>query len=164
MDGGVTAALAVMLLGSTASAAAAPSMTEGAAATPPRRTRLTCARYRLDVEKSAPHAAFDTRLKVGSWGAVPPPWRHLPPHAHLCGADSHGQVVIASSLYGEELEAFYAPLFGKLQFEPLTCTFDRGQTQCRSKHGRDIGLLVTDQTQAIFVLAYVKRERPPPPS
>jgi hypothetical protein len=158
---GIHAALAAMLLGSAANATPIPATTEGADQPPPARMRVTCGRYRSDVEKTAPHAAFDTRLKIGSWGAVPATLRRLPPKARLCGADSHGQVVIASAFYGKQLESFYAPLFEKLAFEPLTCTVDRGQTQCRGKRGRDFGLLVTDAAQQIFVLAYVKRERPP---
>jgi hypothetical protein len=161
------AAFAAMLTASVAGAApkVAPTslVAQSAAQAAPRRAHTTCARYRSDAETAAPHAAFDTRLKARSWGAVPASLRRLPPDARLCGADSHGQAVIASPLYGKELESFYAPLFAKLAFEPLACTVDRGQTQCKTRHGRDIGILVTDASQQIFVLAYVKRERPRTP-
>ncbi len=131
-------------------------------AAPPARAKVTCAEYRRRVAATAPHAAFDTRLKPGAWGAIPPALRRLPPGAHLCGADSHGQAVVTSPLYGKKLEEHYARLFAKLDFQPLECRVANGQTICSGKHGRDVGVLVTDATSQVFVISLMKRPRPTP--
>jgi hypothetical protein len=123
----------------------------------PKRAKITCAQYRANAEKTAPHAIIDTRLKVGSWGRVPPELRKLPPHSKLCGADGRGQVVIASPLFGKEIESHYTPLFTKVGFQPLACTVEPGRTQCTSKRRRDLGIVITDQDTEAFVLAVMKR-------
>jgi hypothetical protein len=130
--------------------------------TAPKRTKLTCAEYRADAEKTASHTFFDIRLKATSWGAVPPELRKLPRKAKACGADSKGQVVIASSLYGKELQDFYAPLFEKAGFGPLDCTADAKQTQCKSKRHRDVGIVLTDQSREAFILAVLVKRRSAP--
>jgi len=124
---------------------------------PPKRTRVTCAQYRANVEKSAKHAVFDTRLKSGSWGKVPRELRKLPRKSKLCGADSMGQAVIASPLFGAALESFYTPLFEKVGFRPLECKIELGRTQCTCKRHRDIGIVITDQQSEAFVLTVIKR-------
>ena len=118
-----------------AAARAAPASSEGRETAAPPRTKVTCAQYRARVAASAPHAAFDTRLKRQSWGAIPTALHKLPRGAQLCGADSRGQAVVASSLFGKALEAHYAPLFAKLEFDRLDCSVDHAQTVCRTKHG-----------------------------
>jgi hypothetical protein len=123
----------------------------------PKRVRVSCAQVRSNVEQTSKHAIFDTRIKPGSWGHVPPELRRLPRQAKLCGADSLGQVVIASTIFGPELKSHYAPLFAKLGFEPLSCKVERGQTQRTCKRGRDAGILLTDQVNDTFVLAFLKR-------
>jgi hypothetical protein len=125
--------------------------------TAPKRVKVSCAQYRESVEKTAKHAAFDTRIKPGSWARIPPDLRKLPRRAKLCGVDSRGQAVIASPLFGKELEDYYTPLFSKAEFGPLICQVTAEQTQCRSKRKRDVGVLVTDATSEIFVLAVVLR-------
>jgi hypothetical protein len=123
----------------------------------PKRAKVTCAQYRDDVDKNRKHAFFDTRLKAGEWGFVPPELRKLPPRAKLCGADRMGQVVIASPLFGKDLEAHYGPLFEKMEFKPLACEISRGQTRCHTKRHRDVGIIVTDADREAFVLALVPR-------
>jgi hypothetical protein len=123
----------------------------------PKRTRLTCTQYRANAEAHAKHAVFDTKLKAGAWGNIPPPLRKLPPGAKLCGADGIGQAVIASPLFGKEIETYYNPLFAKIGFQPLACNVVSGRTQCTCKRHRDIGIVVTDQDSEAFVLAVMKR-------
>src|SRR3954463_7317638 len=89
----------------SAAKAAVPAPAPQPPAEPPKRTRVSCAQYRAGVEKSAKHAVFDTRLKSGSWGKVPPELRKLPRKSKLCGADAMGQAVIASPLFGADLES-----------------------------------------------------------
>lgn len=122
-----------------------------------KRTKVTCAQYRAGSEAHAKNAVFNTKLKVGAWGNIPPPLRKLPPRAKLCGADGIGQVVIASPLFGKDIEAHYTPLFTKLGFKPLACKVVDGRTQCTCKRHRDIGIVVTDQNSEAFVLAVMKR-------
>jgi hypothetical protein len=138
-------------------AALAQSVAADQAAAAPHREKVTCARYRATVEKTSQSAMFDTRIKPGSWGRVPTGLRKLPKHAKLCGADSLGQAVIVSPLFGKQLEEHYAPLFAKLDFQPLTCEISNGQTRCRCKRRRDLGILVTDATSEAFVLSFMAR-------
>ena len=123
----------------------------------PKRAKLTCAQYRANAEKHASHAVFNTKLKPGEWGNVPEPIRKLPPRARLCGADGMGQAVIASPLFGREIESYYAPLFAKVGFKPLACRIVDRRTQCTSKRHRDIGVVVTDPDSEAFVLSVIKR-------
>ena len=123
----------------------------------PKRAKVTCAQYRANAEAHAKHAVFNTKLKAGAWGNIPAPLRKLPPGAKLCGADGMGQAVIASPLFGKEIEAHYAPLFIKIGFEPLACKVVGRRTQCTCKRHRDIGIVVTDQDSEAFVLAVMKR-------
>ena len=123
----------------------------------PRREKVTCAQYRARLDESSKRASFDTRLKAGSWGAIPPVLRKLPPRAKLCGADTRGQAVIASPLFGDELQGHYAPLFAKLGFGAVGCEVSGGQTRCTSKRHRDIGILVTDATSEVYVLSFLLR-------
>ncbi len=64
---------------------------------------------------------------------------------------------MASALFGKALEAYYAPLFAKLEFDRLDCTVANSQTVCRTKHGRDVGVLVTDAALQAFVISFMKR-------
>jgi hypothetical protein len=146
------AAPPVEAAGSAASAAAA-------AAVPavPRRAKVSCAQIRDTAQATSGHAVFDTRLKPKSWGRIPPGLRKLPRRAKLCGADGMGQVVIASPLFGKELEQHYAPLFEKLEFRSLSCEITDGQTRCSAKRHRDVGVLVTDTTNEAFVLSLIVR-------
>ena len=137
--------------------AAAPPAVKAGEAPAPKRARLTCAQYRANAEAHAKNAVFNTRLKAGGWGNIPPPLRKLPPGAKLCGADGIGQAVITSPLFGKEIETYYSPLFAKVGFQPLTCKVVAGRTQCTSKRHRDIGIVVTDQESEAFVLAVMKR-------
>jgi len=123
----------------------------------PKRAKVTCAQYRATSEEHAKHAVFNTKLKPGAWGHIPAPLRKLPPHAQLCGADGIGQVVIASRLFGKDIEDHYTPLFAKIGFAPLVCKVVDRRTQCTSKRHRDIGIVVTDQDSEAFVLAIMKR-------
>jgi hypothetical protein len=142
--------------------AAAPAPVAGAAAplaAAPKRQKVTCAQYRAKVAETAKTATFDTTIKVGSWGHVPAELRKLPPRAKLCGADGMGQAIIASPLFGKELEDFYTPLFTKLDFRPLTCEVSDGQTRCRSKRRRDIAILVTDGASEALVISFLARQK-----
>lgn len=132
----------------------APRQPEPAA---PKRAKVTCVQYRATAEAHAPHGLFNTKLKAGAWGNIPAPLRKLPPRAQLCGADGIGQVVIASPLFGKDIETHYTPLFTKLGFKPLDCKVVGRRTQCTSKRHRDIGIVVTDQDSEAFVLAVMKR-------
>ena len=127
------------------------------AAASPKRVKLSCAQYRASAEAHAKHAVFNTKLKAGAWGNIPPPLRKLPPGAKLCGADGIGQAVIASPLFGKQIETYYGPLFTKIGFQPLACKVVAGRTQCTCKRHRDIGIVVTDQESEAFVLAVMKR-------
>jgi hypothetical protein len=129
--------------------AAAPAVKIAA----PRRVKVTCAQYRESVEKASKHAAFDLRLKAGTWGRLPKELHRLPRRAKLCGIDSHGQAVIASPLFGQALEDYYTPLFTKAEFAPLDCAITAEQTQCHCKRRRDVGVVVTDTANEIYVLA-----------
>lgn len=142
-------------------AAVPPPEVAGAKTGAPKRARTSCAQFRENAEKRWKRAAFDVRIKAGSWGNIPPALRKLPPRAKLCGADKRGQAVIASPLFGKELQDYYTPLFSKIEFAPLTCQITAADTQCRSKRRRDIGIVVTDATDEIFVLAVVVRGPPP---
>ena len=150
--------LALLLAGTVS-----PATTFAEKETPSKRAKVTCAQYRANVEKTAGQASFDTRIKAGSWGRVPAPLRKLPRRARLCGADGMGQAVIVSPLSGKELEEHYAPLFAKLECQPLTCDAAGEQTRCRCKHQRDIDILVTDTTSEAFVLAFMVRQSPGKP-
>jgi hypothetical protein len=141
--------------------APAPVAPPAPAPAAPARDKLTCAAYRDRQAERYKQAAFDTRLKAGSWGRLPPELRKLPPRAKLCGADSHGQAVVASPLVGKDLESFYRPLFAKLGFDQLTCTGTGGQTTCKCKRRRDIGIVVTDSTSEAYVVSMVVRARTP---
>jgi hypothetical protein len=123
----------------------------------PKRAKLSCAEYRQRTGEQAKRAVFDTRLSVGSWGAIPPGLRKLPPHARLCGADRMGQVVVVSPLFGKELQRHYTPLFEKLGFRPLTCDVSGGQTRCLTKRGRDLGMVLTDANSEALVLVFKPR-------
>jgi hypothetical protein len=147
-----------------APAAAAPAATESAAAAtvaPPKRTKVSCTQYRANAEKQAKHSTFNLKLKPGAWGSIPAPLRKLPSRSKLCGADGMGQAVIASPLFGKDLESYYTPLFTKIGFKPLACKVADGRTQCTCKRGRDIGILVTDQDSEAFVLALMNRSPRP---
>jgi hypothetical protein len=123
----------------------------------PKRAKLGCAEYRAKAEAHAKNGVFNTRLKAGAWGNIPSPLRRLPPRAKLCGADGIGQAVIASPLFGQEIETFYSPLFTKIGFGPLACKVVARRTQCTCKRHRDIGIVVTDEDSEAFVLAVMKR-------
>ena len=142
--------------GAPGPAAPAPAA-KAAGATAPKRTKLSCAQYRANADAHAKNAVFNTRLKAGAWGNIPPPLRKLPPGAKLCGADGIGQAVITSPLFGKEIETYYSPLFAKVGFQPLACKVVAGRTQCTCKRHRDIGVVVTDQESESFVLAVIKR-------
>jgi hypothetical protein len=143
--------LGLLLVATLSSPKAAPE--PGA----PKRAKVTCAEYRAGAEKHAKNAVFNTTLKPGQWGNVPMPLRKLPARARLCGADGVGQAVIASPLFGKDIEAYYAPLFTKIGFNPLVCKVVDGRTQCTCKRHRDIGIVVTDQDSEAFVLSVMKR-------
>ena len=123
----------------------------------PKRAKVGCAQYRANAEAHARNAVFNTRLKAGAWGNIPPPLRKLPPRARLCGADGMGQAVIASPLFGQEIETFYNPLFARIGFGPLACRVVARRTQCTCKRQRDIGIVVTDEDSEAFVLSVMKR-------
>jgi hypothetical protein len=123
----------------------------------PKRAKVTCEQYRATAQAHAKHAIFNTKIKQGAWGNIPAPLRKLPPRARLCGADGIGQAVIASPLFGKDIEAHYAPLFTKIGFAPLDCKVVGRRTQCTCKRHRDIGIVVTDQDSEAFVIAVMKR-------
>jgi hypothetical protein len=123
----------------------------------PKRAKVTCEQYRANAEAHAKQAVFNTKLKAGAWGRIPAPLRKLPPRAKLCGADGIGQVVIASPLFGKDIESHYTPLFTKIGFKPLACKVVGRRTQCTCKRHRDIGVVVTDEDSEAFVLAVMKR-------
>jgi hypothetical protein len=143
--------------GAPGAAAAPPPVAKATEAIAPKRTKLTCAQFRANAEAHAKNGVFNTRLKAGGWGNIPPALRKLPPGAKLCGADGMGQAVITSPLFGKEIETYYSPLFAKVGFEPLACKVVAGRTQCTCKRHRDIGIVVTDQESEAFVLAVMKR-------
>jgi len=134
-----------------------PAAAKAQEAAAPKRAKLSCAQYRASAEEHAKHAVFNTKLKAGAWGNIPPPLRKLPPGAKLCGADGIGQAVIASPLFGKQIETYYSPLFTKIGFQPLACKVVAGRTQCTCKRHRDIGIVLTDQESQAFVLAVMKR-------
>jgi hypothetical protein len=143
-------------------AAAAPAASPAAPSAPsnvepPKRAKVTCAQYRAIADENAKHAVFNTRLKAGSWGTIPPELRKLPKGAKLCGVDKMGQVAIASTLFGKEIEDHYNPLFAKVDFEPLTCKVTETQTQCHSKRHRDIGIVLTDAKSQAYILSVMRR-------
>jgi hypothetical protein len=169
MVGGVLAGYLVLFLGTPAAESlsapvpSVPGTSDRPDASAPIRTKVTCARYRERVAASAPHAAFDTRLRKQSWGQYP---RHCASFRAVlsCGADSRGQVVVASPLFGKDLEAHYAPLFAKLDIDRLDCTVGNARTVCRTKHQRDVGVLVTDAALQAFVISIMKRSPTAPRS
>jgi hypothetical protein len=163
LGGSLTLLSTVVVRANTpATAAATPTSMDDLEMVPLTRAKVSCAEYRKRVATHAPHAAFDTRLKPSSWGTIPAGLQKLPGGARLCGADSHGQAVVTSTLFGRKLEAYYAPLFAKLDFQPLDCKVNNGQTICTAKHGRDVGILVTDAATQAFVVSLMKRPRPTP--
>jgi hypothetical protein len=134
-----------------------PKPTPAPAATAPKRSKVTCTVYRANADKQAAHSTFSLKIKAGDWGHIPPPLRKLPARARLCGADGMGQAVIVSSLFGQDLEAFYTPLFTKAGFKPLSCKVTDGRTQCTCKRGRDIGIVLTDPSSEALVLSLIRR-------
>ena len=149
----------VSAFGEPGKAVAVPPSHKGEDAGPvaPKRAKVTCAQYRAAVEKTAKHATFDIRIKPGSWGHIPPELHKLPRGAKLCGADSMGQIVVASPLFGKDIEAYYGPLLAKVGFQSMTCKVEPGRTRCSGKRHRDIGVIVTDQDSEVFVLSIIRR-------
>jgi hypothetical protein len=143
-------------------AAPAPAPSPAVTAEPPKRTKVTCAQYRTIAEENAKHAMFNTRLKPGSWGHLPPELHKLPKGAKLCGADGMGQIVVASPLYGQELGNHYTPLFGKVGFNPLECKVEKSMTRCSGKRHRDIAVIVTDTKNEAYVVSLFRRGPPIP--
>jgi len=141
---------------------ASPPATPPEKIEPPKRAKVTSAQYRAIAEENAKHAAFDTRLKAGSWGHIPPELRKLPRRSKFCGVDSMGQAVIASPLYGKDIEDHYTPLFTKVDFNPLKCEIKGTQTHCHTKRHRDIGIIVTDANNEAYVLSIIRRGPPRP--
>jgi hypothetical protein len=123
----------------------------------PRRSKIPCPKLRQRLEKSARTLGLeDTKILPNSWGTVPADLQKLPPGAELCGTDSElGDVVIASPLFGKDLQAYYSPLFAKYGCQPLSCNTGSAaagladQTRCRCTGPGLAGTLTTDlKTQA----------------
>lgn len=121
------------------------------------RAKRSCAE--LLTALSGPSTASVVAPPVaGSWGKVPAELQVVPPGAEHCGSIAvMGQAVIASSLSGKELEAFYAPLFAKLGCEPLQCKEARAgvlsQTGCHCEKALYLhGTLNTDPSSAAYLV------------
>lgn len=132
-----------------------------AGAAPPGRMKLTCDGYARMAKGIWQH------YTPGSWGSVPPELRTLPPGAQHCGADSPapkaGTAVILSSLAGDDLKKFYAPLFAKVGCQPLECDItktnlggkDREQTRCTCHGDKMLGVVATDTGAEVYVLSLI---------
>lgn len=94
------------------------------------RTPVDCAKHLSESERISVSVGYPMKAEPGSWGGVASVLRALPPSATLCGAQyfvskktgsvskDAGSVIISSALNGDELRAFYQPVFTK-----AGCTF-----------------------------------------
>jgi hypothetical protein len=130
---------------------------------PPKRSKVSCAKLRQQLEKSNRELGVVDKIEPRSWGSLPVYLRKLPPGAELCGVEvGLGQAVITSPLFGKDLESHYAPLFAKLGCEPLDCRVvatSEGvpeQTRCRCAMPGVAGVVITDSKHEAFTLALTK--------
>jgi hypothetical protein len=95
----------------------------------------------------------------GSWGPIPSALQSLPAGATLCGTQSLGdaaiedndQVIVASSLTGEALRGFYAPLAAKLSCVQQTAGEQGFLFNCTN--GQTFAV-VADTAAAYLILSY----------
>lgn len=148
---------------SAVATASTAAVVDVAAAKParPSRQKLTCAELVPRMEQTAKSLNVPVKTTLGSWGKVPKQLQVLPPGGALCGSvDMMDQAVLTTSLAGEELESFYAPLFAKADCVPLKCedvTEGRMvQTRCTCHGEGFMGSVTTDTAAESVTLGVVE--------
>lgn len=136
---------------------------ESAVAKPARRSRskLTCEELISKTVKMGQTLKMPVKVTPASWGKVPKAVQVLPPDGALCGSvDLLDQAMITTKLEGEELKAFYGPLFAQAECEPLTCedvTEDRAvQTRCTCNGDGFLGSATTDTSAESVTIGIVE--------
>lgn len=132
----------------------------GGADGPPKRSKKTCAQLRTAIEEASKGLKFVKPIKVtpGSWGDLPAQLRKLPPGAELCGAGSHGQVIVASATFGKEIESHYAPLFEAIGCKPLKCSIS-STTNCTCASPEGGGAVLTDVAAETYTISFMKMKK-----
>jgi hypothetical protein len=132
----------------------------------PKRERMTCVKLRQQLERTAREMGIEDRIVPRSWGTIPSELQKLPPASELCGVDDLlGQAVIASPLYGDDLQAHYAPLFARFGCRPLSCNIISGQagladqTRCRCAGPGIAGTVNTDIKNQAYAVSITVAKR-----